>query len=152
MLEMKILSRTQILWRLGPGSRLSVGAGMLLWNFHWERQLRFWTSVFLTRTMAIIRVYFRSKSAEMCTWNTVHSDCNQYYLKVILSKIVKWKWKLLSPVWLFETLYSPWNSLGQNTGVGSLSLLQQIFLTQESNQGLLYGRQILDQVSYQGSP
>ena len=24
-------------------------------------------------------------------------------------------------------LYSPWNSLGQNTGVGSLSLLQGIF-------------------------
>ena len=34
-------------------------------------------------------------------------------------------------------LYSPWNSPGQNTGVGSLSLLQRIFLTQESNQGLL---------------
>ena len=31
-------------------------------------------------------------------------------------------------------LYSPWNSPGQNTGVGSLSLLQWIFLTQESNQ------------------
>ena len=28
-------------------------------------------------------------------------------------------------------LYSPWNSPGQNTGVGSLSLLQGIFLTQE---------------------
>ena len=28
-------------------------------------------------------------------------------------------------------LYSLWNSPGQNTGVGSLSLLQQIFLTQE---------------------
>ena len=27
-------------------------------------------------------------------------------------------------------LYSPWNSPGQNTGVGSLSLLQGIFLTQ----------------------
>ena len=27
-------------------------------------------------------------------------------------------------------LCSPWNSLGQNTGVGSLSLLQGIFLTQ----------------------
>ena len=26
-------------------------------------------------------------------------------------------------------LYSPWNSLGQNTGVGSLSLLQGLFLT-----------------------
>ena len=37
-------------------------------------------------------------------------------------------------------LYSSWNSPGQNTGVGSLSLLQQIFLTQESNHGLLHCR------------
>ena len=29
-------------------------------------------------------------------------------------------------------LYSPWNSLGQNTGVGSLFLLQEIFPTQFS--------------------
>ena len=35
-------------------------------------------------------------------------------------------------------LYSPWDSPGQNTGVGSLSLLQEIFPTQESNQGLLH--------------
>ena len=28
-------------------------------------------------------------------------------------------------------LYGPWNSPGQNTGVGSLSLLQEIFPTQE---------------------
>ena len=40
-------------------------------------------------------------------------------------------------------IYSPWNSPGQNTGVGSLSLLQGIFPTQESNSGLLYCRQIL---------
>ena len=39
--------------------------------------------------------------------------------------------------------YSPWNSPGQNTGVCSLSFLQQIFPTQESNQGLLYCRWIL---------
>ena len=49
-------------------------------------------------------------------------------------------------------LYSSWNSLGQNTGVGSFSLLQGIFLTQESNQGLLHCRQILYQLSYRGSP
>ena len=49
-------------------------------------------------------------------------------------------------------LYSPWNYLGQNTGVGSLSLLQGIFLTQELNRGLLHCRQILYQLSYQGSP
>ena len=33
-------------------------------------------------------------------------------------------------------LYSPYSSLGQNTGVGSLSLLQGIFPTQGSNPGL----------------
>ena len=45
--------------------------------------------------------------------------------------------------------YSPWNSLGQNTGVGNLSLLQGIFPTQELNWGLLHCRQILYQLSYQ---
>ena len=40
----------------------------------------------------------------------------------------------------------------KNTGVGSLSLLQHIFPTQESNWGLLHCRQILYQLSYQGSP
>ena len=40
----------------------------------------------------------------------------------------------------------------KNTGVGSLSLLQWIFLTQDSNWDLLHFRQILYQLSYQGSP
>ena len=47
-------------------------------------------------------------------------------------------------------LYSPWNSPGQNTGVGSLSLLQGIFPTQGSNPGLPHCRQILYQLSHQG--
>ena len=54
-------------------------------------------------------------------------------------------------LWL-HGLYSPWNSPSQNTGVCSHPLLQQIFLTQELNQGLLHCRQILYQLSYQGSP
>ena len=49
-------------------------------------------------------------------------------------------------------LYSPWNSPGQNTGVGSLSLLQGIFPTQGSNPGLLHCRRILYQLSCEGSP
>ena len=49
-------------------------------------------------------------------------------------------------------LYSPWNSPDQNTGVGSLSLLQGIFPTQGSNPGLLHYRQILYQLSHKGSP
>ena len=39
----------------------------------------------------------------------------------------------------------------KNIGVGSLSLLQGIFPTQESNQGLLHRRWILYQLRYQGS-
>ena len=49
-------------------------------------------------------------------------------------------------------LYSPWNSLGQNTGVGSLFLLQGIFPTQGLNPGLLHCRQVLCQLSPRGSP
>ena len=49
-------------------------------------------------------------------------------------------------------LYSPWNSPGQNTGVGSLSLLQGIFPTQGSNPDLPHCRQILYSLSHKGSP
>ena len=40
----------------------------------------------------------------------------------------------------------------KNIGMGSLSLLQGIFLTQGSSWGLLHCRQILYQLSFQGSP
>ena len=49
-------------------------------------------------------------------------------------------------------LYSPWNSPDQNTGVGSLSLRQGIFLTQGSNPGLPHCRRNLYQLSHKGSP
>ena len=125
----------------------------------------------------------------------------------------KWKksgWKSYMSEWVSKShlvvsdslwphgLYSPWNSLGQNTGlplfilpwriipfsrrssqprdqtrsptlqadslpaeppgkpkntaVGSLSLLQWIFLTQESTRGLLHCRLILYQLSLSGKP
>ena len=44
--------------------------------------------------------------------------------------------------------YSPWNSPGQDSGVGRLSLLQGIFPTQGSNPGLLHCSWILYQLSY----
>ena len=53
--------------------------------------------------------------------------------------------KSLSHVQLFATL-------GLNTGVGSLSLLQGIFPTQGSNLGLLHCGWILYQLSHRGSP
>ena len=49
-------------------------------------------------------------------------------------------------------LYSLWSSPGQNTRVGSLSLLKGIFPTQGLNPGLLHCRCILYQLSRKGSP
>ena len=51
-----------------------------------------------------------------------------------------------------QGLYSPWNSPGQNTGMGSLSLLQGIFPTQGSNPGLSHCGQILYQLSHKATP
>ena len=64
--------------------------------------------------------------------------------------------KLRSPVLQVDSLPASLPSLPQgkpkHTGVGSLSILQQILLTQELNRDLLHCRQILYQLSYQGSP
>ena len=49
-------------------------------------------------------------------------------------------------------LYRPWNSPGQNTEVGSCSLLQGILPTQGSSPGLPHCRQILYQLSHKASP
>ena len=70
-------------------------------------------------------------------------------------KLRQMKWnsllKLMSDSLRPHELYSPWNSPGQNTGVGGLFLLQGIFPTQGSNPGLLHCRRILYQLSHQGS-
>ena len=47
-----------------------------------------------------------------------------------------------------QGLYHPWNSLGQNTGVGGFSLLQRNL----PNPGLPHCRQILYQLIHKGSP
>ena len=65
--------------------------------------------------------------------------------------LVKWKFSVMSNSLRPHGLYSPWNSPGQNNGLGGLSLLQGIFPTQESNRRLLHCRWILHQLRYQGS-
>ena len=67
------------------------------------------------------------------------------------------KWKSESCSFMSDSLqphglYSPWNSPGQNPGVGSLFLLQEIFPTQGWNPGLPHCRWILYQLSHKGSP
>ena len=69
--------------------------------------------------------------------------CSPWGCKVVGTQLSNWT----------ELAYnSPWNSPDQNTGVGSLGLVQCIFLTQESNWGLIHCRQILYLLSYQGIP
>ena len=57
-----------------------------------------------------------------------------------------------SPALLVDCLPVEPQRKPKNTGVHSLSLLQQIFPTQELNRGLLHCRQILYQLSCEESP
>ena len=60
---------------------------------------------------------------------------------------------LVNSLWPHGLYDSLWNSPGQNTGVGSLSLLQGICLTQRSDPVLPHCRQILYQLrSHKGIP
>ena len=70
-----------------------------------------------------------------------------------LLSILKVKVAQLCPtLWKSYGLYSPWNSPGQNTGVGSLFLLQGIFPTSGSNPGLPHCRRILYQLRHKEWP
>ena len=60
--------------------------------------------------------------------------------------------KSRSPALQADSLPAESQGKPKNTAVDSLSLLQRIFLTQESKWGLLNCRLILYQLSYQGSP
>ena len=57
-----------------------------------------------------------------------------------------------SPTLQADSLPSEPSGKPKSTGVGGLSLLQGIFLTQEYNHDLLHRRRILYHLSYQGNP
>ena len=59
--------------------------------------------------------------------------------------------ELRSPTLQADSLPAEPEGKPKNTRVGSLSLLQRIFPTQEENWGLLHCRRILYQLSYKGS-
>jgi len=83
----------------------------------------------------------QSNKSKLERWDSIklHSSVQQNEVK-LLSRVPP------------HGLYNPWNSPGQNTWVGSCSLLQGIFPTQGSNPGLPHCRQILYQLSHKGSP
>ena len=69
-------------------------------------------------------------------------------------KVCKWSesHSVMSDSVTLYGLYSPWDSPGQNTGVGSCSLLQGIFPTHGFNPGLLHWRGILSWLSHRKVP
>ena len=81
----------------------------------------------------------------LCVLSWLHSTIYQRSPKVFLCLYSVFNY--MRP----HGLYSPWNSPGQNTGVGSLTLLQGIFPIQGLNPGFPHPRWILYQLSHQGS-
>ena len=78
----------------------------------------------------------------------VRSDFNSAHLYVFLHFDIN----LLPQTKKKTRLLCPQNSPSKNPGMGSHSLLQEIFPTQGSNPGLLHFRQILHHLSHQGKP
>ena len=84
---------------------------------------------------------------------TLHRSMKFFVIFIILVIMRSESRSVMSDsLWESMGLYSPWHSPGQNTGVGSLSLLQGIFPTHGLNPGLLHCRQILYQLSHKGRP
>ena len=83
---------------------------------------------------------------------TVHGILQTRILEWVTFPFSKGSSQPTSPALQADSLPAEPPEKSKNTGVGSLSLLQWIFLTQESNWGLLHCRWILYQLNYQGSP
>ena len=105
--------------------------------------------------MAVFFTLWRSQSC-YCPREPVHEVAERGPPPFILGTSLRSEWSescsgMSDSLWS-RGLYSPWNSLGWNTGVDSCSLLQGIFPNQVSNPGLPHWRRILYQLSHKGSP
>ena len=103
---------------------------------------RFFT-IWTTREYIYIYIYIYIHTSGkrirryMCICETLGHLDRSYCLKLFVSYFL---WS--------HGLYSPWNSPGQNTGVGGHSILQGIFPTQGLNPGPPHCRWILYQLSH----
>ena len=96
-------------------------------NIFWRTVIFLDTSVYVTQTIReSICIKFTEK---FFTQNFLMHHFWKFYIYKIHSESCS----VISDSSWPHGLYSPWNSPGQNTGVGSLSLLQEIFPTQGLN-------------------
>ena len=78
--------------------------------------------------------------------NMCHSLFVAFYIIIVHVKVSQ------SCPTLCDPMDCPWNSPGQNTGVGSLSLLQGIFPTKGLNPGLLHWGEFCSSVQFLSVP
>ena len=119
----------------------------------WKTVCQFLTKlhIFLPYNPAILLLGMYTK--ELKTYVRTKSCTQVFIVKVKVSQsFPKVKVSQSCPTLRPHVLYSPWNSPGENTGVGSLSLFQRIFPTQGSNPSLSHCGQILYPLSHKGSP
>ena len=99
-----------------------------------------------------MNLYYHTSSGCIITIFIIIINFGPYTFMFCLYSIInRLKVKVFDSLWPHGP-YSPWNSPGQDTGVGSLSLLQGIFPTQGSKPGLPHCRLIFYQLSHKGSP
>ena len=106
-----------------------------------------------TSTEAYMSKSLRSATREATAMSGLHATTREQPPRNDKDRVHPRMWKSLSCVRLCDPngLYSPWNSPGANTAVGSRSLLQGKFPTQGSNPGVPYCGWILSQLSHKGS-
>ena len=125
--------------------------------------------IFQARIMEWVAISFsrgsswpRDQILVSCTGSWILYHWATWEAPLLVLVVGNWDWSMDEATWSESRsvvsdslrphgLYSPWNSPGHNTGVGSLSLLQGIFPTQGWNPGLLHCRRILYQLSHKGS-
>ena len=110
-----------------------------------------WKPLGITHSRPFRVLYFKDGLVDMPTWTPRTKVSATNLCSWGLSKFSE-SLSVMSDSLQPQGLYSPWNSPGQNTGVGSIVLLQGIFPIQGSNPGLPHFRWILYQLSHQGSP
>ena len=104
----------------------------------------------------LISCWISADDQETLPYSKCPDVCTIFNLVFITSSFKTWLWKVkVAQSWPtlcnpMDWLYRPWNSPGQDTGVGSISLLQGIFTTQGSNPGVPHCRWILYQLSHKG--
>ena len=100
---------------------------------HWTAREVPWSGFWLYKCFQFMKI---QQSAHLCTWTFLYV-C---YINISIKSMWSESHSVMSVSFWPCGLYSPRNCPGQNTGVGSHSLLQGIFPTQGANPGLRHCR------------